>query len=147
MVSRNALPDSRVGGCWSMQVEGGIPLARRTGFRRLVVRVGRRSLNGLLGTARARTRTFLGATVLVMLLSIAGTSMLVGSGMAGIARSQSARQAAQAADLLGTVGASFPNLTPFVLAHGLSPADAHKLDVVTTRVQHDGLLANVEIWD
>jgi EAL domain-containing protein (putative c-di-GMP-specific phosphodiesterase class I) len=109
--------------------------------------VGHRWMNGLVGTVRARTRTFLGATAVVMLLLIAVTSMLVGSGMAAISRTQSARQAAQAVDLLGIVGASFPNLTPFVLAHGLSPADAHRLDVVTTRVQRDGLLADIEIWD
>jgi EAL domain-containing protein (putative c-di-GMP-specific phosphodiesterase class I) len=104
-------------------------------------------MNGLVATARARTRTFLGATALVMLVLITVTSMLVGSGMAGIARAQSARQAAQAVDLLGTVGASFPNLTPLVVAHGLPPADAHRLDAVTTRVQRDGLLANIEIWN
>jgi EAL domain-containing protein (putative c-di-GMP-specific phosphodiesterase class I) len=104
-------------------------------------------MNGLVGTARARTGAFLGATALVMLLLITVTSMLVGNGMAGIARTQSARQAAQAVDLLGTVGASFPNLTPFVVARGLSPANAHRLDAVTTRVQRDGLLANIEIWD
>ena len=80
--------------------------------QRSAVRVGRRSMNGLMGTARARTRTFLGATAVVMLLLIAVTAMLVGGGMAGITRTQSARQAAQAVDLLGTVGADFPNLTP-----------------------------------
>ena len=57
------------------------------------------------------------------------------------------RQAAQAVDLLGTVGADFPNLTPLVLGRGLSAADAHRLDVVASRVQQDGLLANIEIWD
>jgi EAL domain-containing protein (putative c-di-GMP-specific phosphodiesterase class I) len=111
------------------------------------VRVRRRSINGLMGTARARTRTFLGATAVVMLLLIAVTAMLVGGGMAGMTRTQSARQAAQAVDLLSTVGADFPNLTPVVLARGLAPAEARRLDVVTTRVQRDGLLANIEIWD
>lgn len=111
------------------------------------MRADHRSLNALMGSARARTRTFLGATAVVMLLLIAVTAVLVGGGMAGITRTQSARQAAQAVDLLGTVGASFPNLTPVVLARGLSPAEAHKLDVVTTRVRRDGLLANIEIWD
>jgi EAL domain-containing protein (putative c-di-GMP-specific phosphodiesterase class I) len=104
-------------------------------------------MSRLMGTAHARTRTFLGASAVVMLVLIGVTALLVGGGMAGVTRTQSARQAAQAVDLLGTVGAEFPNLTPFVLAHGLSPADAHKLDVVSTRVQRDGLLANIEIWD
>ncbi len=104
-------------------------------------------MNRLMGTARARTRTFRAATAVVMLLLIVVTAVLVGGGMAGITRTQSARQAAQAVDLLGNVGADFPNLSPLVLAHGLSRADAHQLDVVTTRVQRDGLLANIEIWN
>ena len=104
-------------------------------------------MNALMRTARARTRTFLAASAVVMLLLIGATALVVGRSMASITRTQSAQQAANAVDLLGTVGADFPNLTPSALAHGLSPAAAQQLDVVAKRVQHDGLLANIEIWD
>jgi EAL domain-containing protein (putative c-di-GMP-specific phosphodiesterase class I) len=98
-------------------------------------------------TARARTRTFLAASAVVMLILIGVTAVLVGQSLAGITRTQSAREAANAVDLLGTVGADFPTLTPSVLADGLSPAAAQQLDGVARRVQHDGLLADIVIWD
>jgi EAL domain-containing protein (putative c-di-GMP-specific phosphodiesterase class I) len=104
-------------------------------------------MTGFMKTARARTRTFLTASAVVVVVLVAATALLVGQGLASVARTQADHQAAHEVDLLGTVGASFPNLTPSVLAHGLSPTAAHLLDEVATRVQHDGLLASIEIWN
>jgi hypothetical protein len=104
-------------------------------------------MNALMSTARARTKTFLTGSAIVMLLLIMATAVLVGQGIANITRTQSDQQAAKAVDLLGTVGADFPNLTPSALAHGLSPVAGQQLDMMARRVQHDGLLANIVIWD
>lgn len=98
-------------------------------------------------TVRARTRTFLTASAVVIVVLVGATALLVGQGLAGVAKTQANQQAAHEVDLLGTVGASFPKLTPSVLAHGMSPAVAHLLDEVAARVQHDGLLASIEIWN
>jgi EAL domain-containing protein (putative c-di-GMP-specific phosphodiesterase class I) len=104
-------------------------------------------MNGLMSTVRARTRTFLGASAVAALLVVGVTAALVGQGMASLTRTQSAAQALHAVDLLGTVGADFPKLTPFVLTHGLPPAASHQLDTVARRVQKDGLLANIAVWN
>jgi EAL domain-containing protein (putative c-di-GMP-specific phosphodiesterase class I) len=104
-------------------------------------------MNALMSTVRARTRTFLVASAVAALVVVGVTAALVGQGMASITRTQSAAQALHAVDLLGTVGADFPNLTPSVLTHGLTPAAALQLDAVARRVVKDGLLANIEVWN
>jgi hypothetical protein len=65
------------------------------------------AMNALMSTARARTKTFLTGSAIVMLLLIMATAVLVGQGMANITRTQSDQQAAKAVDLLGTVGRTF----------------------------------------
>lgn len=104
-------------------------------------------MTGLMRTPRARTGAFMAASATVIVVLVGAIALLVGQGLAGAAKAQAGQQAAHAVDLLGTVGASFPNLTPAVVANGLSPAAAGQLDRVASRVQHDGLLASIEIWN
>ncbi len=104
-------------------------------------------MNSLMGTARARTRTFLAASIVGVLVSIGVAAFLVVQSTAGITTTASDVQAARGVNLLVTIGVEFPTLTPSTLAGELPPAAARRLDGAVKRAQAHGLLANLVVWD
>jgi EAL domain-containing protein (putative c-di-GMP-specific phosphodiesterase class I) len=104
-------------------------------------------MNALMRTARARTRTFLAASAVVMLVLVGVAALLAGQVTSGLTRSDAELRGAHGADLLVTVGADFPRLSASVITHNLAPAVGNQLDSAVKRLQQDGLLANLVIWD
>jgi EAL domain-containing protein (putative c-di-GMP-specific phosphodiesterase class I) len=100
-----------------------------------------------MGTVSARTRAFLAAATVGLLVVIAVVAFLVGEGTAAVARTDADLRAARGVELLVTVGPFLPDLTKSAIAGGLSPAVARELDGALARAQHEGLLANLVIWD
>jgi hypothetical protein len=101
----------------------------------------------LLRTARARSRTFLAASTVVMLVLIGVAALFAGQITAGLTRTNAQVSGAREAELLVTVGADFPQLSASAITHTLTPADEGRLDAAVKRVQHNGLLTSLVIWD
>jgi EAL domain-containing protein (putative c-di-GMP-specific phosphodiesterase class I) len=104
-------------------------------------------MNALVRTARARTRTFLTASAVVMVSLIAVAALLAGEITAGSMRTNAQLSGAHETDLLVTVGADFPRLSASAISHGLAPAADRQLDTAIKRVQQKGLFATLAIWD
>jgi EAL domain-containing protein (putative c-di-GMP-specific phosphodiesterase class I) len=104
-------------------------------------------MSGLMRTVRARTRTFLAAGTVGVFVVIGVVAYLVGAGTAGVTRTDSDLRAARGVDLLVTVGPFMPDLTRSAITGGLSLAAASELDGALARAQHEGLLANLVVWD
>jgi EAL domain-containing protein (putative c-di-GMP-specific phosphodiesterase class I) len=101
----------------------------------------------LMGTAHARTKTFLAASAVVMIILIGAAALVAGQITGGQTRTDAQLRGAHGAELLLTVGADFPRLSPSTIAHTLAPAVERQLDGAVKRVQQEGLLANLVIWD
>jgi EAL domain-containing protein (putative c-di-GMP-specific phosphodiesterase class I) len=104
-------------------------------------------MNALVRTARARTRTFLAASAVVMILLSGVAALFAGLITASSTRSSAQQSGAREADLLVTVGADFPDLSASAISHGLAPAVADRLDAAVKRVRQEGLFATLVIWD
>jgi EAL domain-containing protein (putative c-di-GMP-specific phosphodiesterase class I) len=104
-------------------------------------------MNSLMGTARARTRMFLAASIVGILVLIGVASFLVVQSTAGVASTASAARATGGVDLLVTIGVELPSLTRSTLAGRFPPAVSRRLDGAVKRGQADGLLANLVVWD
>jgi EAL domain-containing protein (putative c-di-GMP-specific phosphodiesterase class I) len=74
-------------------------------------------------------------------------ALLAGQITGGLTRSNAQLRGARGAELLLTVGADFPRLTPSTIAHRLAPAVDKQLDLAVERVRKGGLLTNLVIWD
>jgi len=98
-------------------------------------------------TASARTKTFLAAGLLAVLVLIGGAALLVGWSTANVTRTDSDVRAARGLGLLVMVGPYIPDLTQAAITHGLPSAGATQLDHALARAQHAGLLANFVVWD
>jgi EAL domain-containing protein (putative c-di-GMP-specific phosphodiesterase class I) len=98
-------------------------------------------------TERARTRTFLAAGTVGMLIVIVAAGLLVAQSRADNTRSDAHVRASHGVDLLVTIGAHLPALTRAEIAAGLSPTAARQLDDAVARGQKESLLANLVIWD
>src|ERR1700730_11591168 len=109
--------------------------------------VGDGSPRALMRTAGARTRAFLATSAVVILVLIGVAGLLAGQITGGLTRSNAQLRGARGAELLLTVGADFPRLTPSTIAHRLAPAVDKKLDLAVQRVRKGGLLTNIVIWD
>jgi EAL domain-containing protein (putative c-di-GMP-specific phosphodiesterase class I) len=104
-------------------------------------------MRALTGTTRARTRTLLVVSALAMLVLTGLAALFAGQRTASITRSDARQRVAQRVDLLVTLGADLPNLSSSTVANGLSPAADRRLDAAVKRVQQEGLLADLVIWD
>jgi EAL domain-containing protein (putative c-di-GMP-specific phosphodiesterase class I) len=104
-------------------------------------------MSSLMGTARARTRTFLAATSVGVLVLIGVAAFVVVQRDAGTTTTASDLRATGGVDLLVTIGVELPNLTPSAVAGELPTAATRRLDAAVKRAQADGLLADLVIWD
>jgi len=104
-------------------------------------------MNALMRTADARTRAFLAAGTLGLLVVVAAAALLIASSVAGNSRADARLRAASGVDLLVTIGADLPDLTESVISSGLSSVAAQQLDGAVARGQREGLLADLVIWD
>lgn len=104
-------------------------------------------MNAFMRTARARTRVFLAAGMLAILVLIGLAGLLVARSVAGVTRTDAHVTAADGVHLLVSIGTSLPKLTRSAITGNLSPAAVSKLDTAVRDEQHDGLLANLVIWD
>jgi EAL domain-containing protein (putative c-di-GMP-specific phosphodiesterase class I) len=96
---------------------------------------------------RRRARALI-AAVMVGTIAVGAVLGIVLDSSANALISRAADQSAQhSLDLLGTVGADMPDLTPGVLRRGLSPASTTELASAVGRGQRDGLLSSLSIWD
>jgi EAL domain-containing protein (putative c-di-GMP-specific phosphodiesterase class I) len=103
-------------------------------------------MTALMHTPHARIRTFLAASTVLMLVLIGAAAMLVSRNVGSITRSDADARASHGVDLLVTIGASLPNLTPDAVAHGLSQAGTRDLDAAVRLGQSEGLIANFVIF-
>lgn len=104
-------------------------------------------MNAFMRTARARTRVFLAAGMVVILVLIVLAGLLAARSVAGTARTDAHVTAASGVDLLATIGPDLPKLTRSAITGALSPAAVQRFDAAVEHGQHLGLLANLVIWD
>jgi EAL domain-containing protein (putative c-di-GMP-specific phosphodiesterase class I) len=86
------------------------------------------------------------ATVALLVLVAVMAALLTG-GLDSYTQRNADERAHLGADLLVTVGKDMPDLTPAVLARGLSPAEGAQLDRAVLRGRRDGQLTDLTIWD
>ena len=96
---------------------------------------------------RRRTRAIIGAVMLVTMGGAAVVAVILVRHADGLISRAADQSAQHSLDLLGTVGASMPDLRSGVLQRGLSPAKVTELEAAIGRGRQDRLLSSLSIWD
>src|SRR4051794_15239490 len=94
-----------------------------------------------------RTRLFVAAGTLTMLLCAALLALAVARDVDGVATNDARHHAQAGADLLVSVGRKLPDLPPAVVSNGLSIGVRSALDHAIQRGQRDGVLSDLVVWD
>jgi EAL domain-containing protein (putative c-di-GMP-specific phosphodiesterase class I) len=96
---------------------------------------------------RRRARVVIGLSALG-LAAVAAIATVILVNSASVLMSRAAdRRAQHGVGLLVKVGHAMPDLTPGLLKHGMSAADASRLDAAVRHEQQAGLLSDVRLWD
>jgi EAL domain-containing protein (putative c-di-GMP-specific phosphodiesterase class I) len=96
---------------------------------------------------RRRTRAILGSAMIVTVATAAVVATILVRHADGLISRAADQSAQHSLDLLGTVGASMPDLRSGVLQRGLSPARTAELQAAIERGRQDGLLSALSIWN
>jgi EAL domain-containing protein (putative c-di-GMP-specific phosphodiesterase class I) len=96
---------------------------------------------------RARARAFLAAGTVAMLILTATAAFVTAHSRAANTRADAHVRAAHGVELLVTIGAHLPALTPSEITGGLSPAAERQLDDAVRTGQRERLLSDLVIWD
>jgi EAL domain-containing protein (putative c-di-GMP-specific phosphodiesterase class I) len=96
---------------------------------------------------RRRTHALIALSALGLLLIVSLLALLLTHSADSFAARSAEQRARLGVDLLVSVGARLPNLSPEHVARGLSAADRHALDQAVTSGQRRRLLAGLVIWD
>jgi EAL domain-containing protein (putative c-di-GMP-specific phosphodiesterase class I) len=127
-------------------------LAKTSGVRRRAGRVlgvflGAISLREELRDVRLRARAVMGSALLATVGLAAILAVILITGADGLILRGAEQRAQQGLDILVTVGANMPDLTPRALDHGLTPASRRELDAAVRRGQHQHVLSSITIWN
>ena len=127
-------------------------LAKTSGVRRRTGRVLGAFLDAIslreeLRDVRLRARAIMGSALLATVGLAAILAVILITGADGLISRGAEQRAQQGLDILVTVGANMPDLTPRALDHGLTLASRRELDAAVRRGQHEHVLSSMTIWN
>jgi EAL domain-containing protein (putative c-di-GMP-specific phosphodiesterase class I) len=96
---------------------------------------------------KRRIRILVALTTLGLLVLVTVIALVLTGGLDSYTQRNANQRARLGADLLISVGRQMPNLTPALVARGLSPATGAQLDRAVLRGRRDGLLSDLTVWD
>jgi EAL domain-containing protein (putative c-di-GMP-specific phosphodiesterase class I) len=99
------------------------------------------------GGQHRRTRTFVAAGTVVMLVIVAAAALAVAHAVGGSAKHNAETDASQGVDLLVIVGPRLPDLTRARVSAGLTASEAGQLDRAVERGRRAGVLSSLEVWN
>jgi EAL domain-containing protein (putative c-di-GMP-specific phosphodiesterase class I) len=127
-------------------------LAKTSGVRRrpgrvLGVFLGAISLREEPRDVRLRAQAVMGSAILATVGLAAILAVILITGADGLILRGAEQRAQHGLDMLVTVGANMPALTPRALDHGLTPESRRELDAAVRRGQDDHVLSSMTIWN
>jgi EAL domain-containing protein (putative c-di-GMP-specific phosphodiesterase class I) len=96
---------------------------------------------------RLRARAVMGSAILSTVGLAAILALILITGADRLILRGAEQRAQHGLDMLVTVGANMPDLTPRALEDGITPAGRRELDAAVRRGQHDHVLSSMTIWN